>query len=404
MNPFLFALLLVFTVLFYMLQAGFRSFSRIALTGYLEDIERPPGEGLDLVAHYHAISFALMGFSICLQLGLFAAALAAARTLVNDPVVRALVLILLFVFVFQLLLSTFTHYHREKLLRRLLFLIPLPWIVFYIPNRVFRHFLHRRSERRHEEDDDPSDKELEVFFEESAREGVLETEHKEMIASVIDFGDTLVKEIMTPRVDMVYVDLSTDLDGLIQVIIESKKSRLPVVSDRIDQIEGVILSKDVFTWLGEADFHLHKLMRPPFFVPETMRVPELLREMQLSQQKFAVVVDEFGGVSGVVTMEDIIEEIVGDIRDEYDDDTQMIVPDADGFMVRGDTDVFDLAEALKIKIDEEEDYQTVGGLISFRLGKIPDPGDRVELASYILEVVEVDKNRIQKVKVIRADE
>lgn len=404
MNFFLLAVLLIFTALFHMLQAGFRSFSRIALTGYLEDINRSPGQGLDLVAHYHSISFALMGFSICLQLGFFAAAMEAVRPIIPDPVIRALALILAFVFFFQLIISTFAHYYRETLLKRLLFLIPLPWIVFYIPNRVFRYFLHRRSERHHEEDDDPSDKELEVFFEESTREGVLETEHKEMIASVIEFGDTLVKEIMTPRVDMLYVDMTTDLEGLISVIIESKKSRLPVVSERVDQIEGVILSKDVFPWLKKENFHIRELMRPPFFVPETMRIPELLREMQRSQQKFAVVVDEFGGVSGVVTMEDIIEEIVGDIRDEYDDDTQMIVPDADGFAVRGDTDVFDLAEALQIKIDEEEDYQTVAGLISFRLGKIPNPGDRVALDRYILEVVEVDKNRIQKVKVVRTND
>ncbi|MDY0295944.1 MAG: hemolysin family protein [Acidobacteriota bacterium] len=404
MNLLLLIVLFVLTVLFHMLQAGFRSFSRIALTGYLEDIKRAAKDGPDLVAHYHSVSFTLISFSICLQLGLFAALQEATRAFIPDPLPRALTLILAFVLFFQLGLSTFTHYYREKLLRRLLFLIPVAWALFYFPNRIFRHFLHRRRERHNDDDDDPSDKELEVFFEESTREGVLETEHKEMIASVIEFGDTLVKEIMTPRVDMVYVDLATDLDSLIQVIIESKKSRLPVVSERVDQIEGIILSKDVFPWLKQEAFQIRELMRPPFFVPETMRIPELLREMQRSQQKFAVVVDEFGGVSGVVTMEDIIEEIVGDIRDEYDDDADMIVPEADGFAVRGDTDVFDLAEALKIKIDEEEDYQTVGGLISFRLGRIPDPGDRVQLERFILEVVEVDKNRIQKVRVIRAEE
>ena len=135
-----------------------------------------------------------------------------------------------------------------------------------------------------------------------------------------------------------------------------------------------------------------------------MRIPELLREMQKSKQKFAVVVDEFGGVSGIVTMEDIIEEIVGDIRDEYDDDTQMIVADDDGFSIRGETDVLDMAEALGIKIDEEENFQTVGGLISFKLGKIPDPHDQVQLQGFILEVLEVDKNRILKVKVFRENQ
>ena len=401
MNPLLFSLLFVGTVLFHVLQSGFRSFSRIALVGYLEDIGHQTDEGLDLVANYHAISHSLASFALGLQMGLFAAGLTLTRSLLSSPILQVLGLILLLILFFQIFLSAFTHYHRERILKHLLFLIPLPWVLFYLPNQIYGYFLRPRNERDNEAEDDPSDKELEVFFEESTREGVLETQHKEMITSVIEFGDTLVKEIMTPRVDMVYVELTTDLDGLILVFNESKKSRIPVVSDRIDHIEGVVLSKDAFHWLGKPGFDISRLMRPPFFVPETMRVPELLREMQKSKQKFAVVVDEFGGVSGVVTMEDIIEEIVGDIRDEYDDDTQMIVPDEDGFSIRGETDVLDMAEALGIKIDEEENFQTVGGLISFKLGKIPDPQDRIELQGFVLEVLEVDKNRILKVKVFR---
>ena len=130
-----------------------------------------------------------------------------------------------------------------------------------------------------------------------------------------------------------------------------------------------------------------------------MRILELLKELQTSKQKFAIVIDEFGGVSGVVTMEDIIEEIVGDIRDEYDEDVDDIVQEEDHFIVNGDTDIVELEETLGIKINEDEDYHTVAGLISFRLGRIPNRGDKVKLAHHTLQVLEMEKNRIKKVKI-----
>jgi CBS domain containing-hemolysin-like protein len=260
------------------------------------------------------------------------------------------------------------------------------------------------ADAKENQNEDLSDEQLEVFLEEGAKEGVIEKEDQEMIESVLEFGDTLVKEIMTPRVDMIHVHKDAKLDEIISVIKNKKKSRLPVVGDRIDHVEGIILAKDVFNYWGQNEFNVQEILRPPFFVPETMRILELLKEMQKTKQKFAIVIDEFGGVCGVISMEDVIEEIVGDIKDEYDDDLDPIVRDRDGLTVQGDLAIYELNEALHIEIDDNEDYQTVAGLISCKLGKIPGPHDKVIVEGYVLEVLEVDKNRIKSVRIYRERE
>jgi CBS domain containing-hemolysin-like protein len=205
-------------------------------------------------------------------------------------------------------------------------------------------------------------------------------------------------------VDMIYVDMETTLDQLVKKISETKKSRYPVISDGIDNIEGIILAKDVFDYWNhnQKEFHIKNILREVLFVPETMRILELLKEMQHSKQKFAVVADEFGGIAGVVTMEDIIEEIVGEIHDEYDEDTDSIVEEKDHFVVKGDTDIYELNDTLKTKIQDDEDYQTVGGLISFVLGKIPKKGDKITIEDFVFEVKEMEKNRVIKVMIYKA--
>ncbi|MCP4216070.1 MAG: HlyC/CorC family transporter, partial [bacterium] len=290
---------------------------------------------------------------------------------------------------------------REGVLKALLPLTRVAWAFFYPANLVLSVFLKKIPEEN--EQDDLSEKELEVFFEEGTKEGVLESEDKELIESVIEFGDTLVKEIITPRVDLSYVEIDVELAQLVEIINETKKSRYPVISGRIDNIEGIVLAKDVFNYLNndKTDFNIKDILRKPFFIPETMRIFELLKELQKSKQKFAIVSDEFGGVSGVVTMEDIIEEIVGEIHDEYDEDTEYIVKEKDHFIVKGDTDVAELRETFDIKLDEDEDFQTVAGLMSFLLGKIPKPGDKVTIEFHTFTVMDMDKNRVKKVKVSR---
>jgi putative hemolysin len=289
---------------------------------------------------------------------------------------------------------------KETVLRGLLYFVHVGWIFVY-PMKIFFSRLQKENQTNDKEpgQEDLSEEALEVFFEEGTRDGVIEEEDQEMIESVLEFGDILVKEIMTPRVDMEYITLDTTLPDLISFIKEKKKSRYPVIRERIDEVEGIILAKDIFNYWTKKNFNIKEILRKPYFIPETMRVIDLLKDMQKLNQKFAIVVDEFGGISGVVTMEDIIEEIVGEIKDEYDIDEQPIVKEKDFFIVNGEMDVSEIAEVLNIKIDEDEDYQTVAGLISHKLGKIPNTHDCVTIGAFTFEVLEVDKNRIRKVKI-----
>lgn len=401
MNLFIFAGLLIVTIIFYMLEISFKSFSRISLAGFLDDFENGKTKKFDYVGKYEMVLNALRAFSFFLQMGLFTAAFIMTDPLIPGLVERVALLIFAFLFVFNFFLYTISFTNHEGILKRLIALTSIPWFFFYPAIRVFSYFVKETPEEKENEADDLSDREVEAFFEVGTKEGVLEKEDKEIFESIIEFGDTLVKEIITPRVDMVYVDMGISLDALVKVINENKKSRLPVIVGRIDDIEGMILSKDVFNYWNSSseDFNIKKILRKAFFVPETMRIFELLKELQRSKQKFAIVSDEFGGVSGVVTMEDIIEEIVGEIHDEYDEDTEQIVKEEDHLIVKGDTDISELSDKLDLGLDEDEDYQTVAGLMSFKLGKIPSRSDSITIEGHTFEVIDMDKNRVKKVKI-----
>lgn len=398
-------LLFVLGGLFYILDVSFRSFSRISLAGFLNDLNKDQIKKFDFVKHYEPLKNSLRAFSFFWQLSLFLCSYLFLKSHLPDLglLLTLLVLVITFLILFNGLLYSLASRNKEKILRIIIPLYYLPWIFFYPVTRIHMA-LGPKEEAKNGESDDISDEELEVFFEESAKEGVLETEDKEMIESVLEFGDKLVKEIMTPRVDMIYVTINTSLKELIKIIIENKKSRYPVVKERIDNIEGIILSKDVFNYWNNADFHIKTILRQPFFVPETMRIFKLLKELQKVKQKFAIVLDEFGGISGLVTMEDIIEEIVGEIQDEYDDDSPHIIKEGDYYIVKGNTDISEVVDVLNLDVQEEEDYQTIAGLISFKLGKIPQRYDKIYIAPYVFEVLETEKNRIRKVKISHAQD
>lgn len=404
MDLFLISIVLVLTILFYIFEISFKSFSKISLAGFLDDLNNDKINKFDFVQKYEMFLNSIRALSFFLQLILFTYSFFVLENLIQNPINRVILLILIFLFLFNFLLYIIAYFKKESILKKLILFYRIPWLFFYPANIIFSSLINKNPENRENDQDDPSEKELEIFFEESTKEGVLEKEDKEMIESVIDFSDTLVKEIMTPRVDMIYININTHINELVKIINENKKSRYPVISDRIDNIKGIILSKDVFNYLNKKDFSINKILRPAFFIPETMRIYELLKELQKSKQKFAVVVDEFGGISGVVTMEDIIEEIVGEIKDEYDEDIEQVIKEKDYFIVKGDTDIDTLQDKLNIKIDEDEDYQTVAGLISYKLGKIPDKFDKVIIKNFTFEVINIEKNRIKKIKIYNEKE
>jgi putative hemolysin len=392
--------LYVVTILLHLLESSFESFSRISLAKFLNSMGSKRLPRFDFVGKFDLVIHSLETVVFFLQIILLLCTFQILGKAIPSAPGRILLIGMLYLVFFNLVFYIGAYLNREKVLRNLLFMFPLAWVIFYPLNFILSVFLKESPAEAHEKQgEELSDEQLEVFLEEGAKEGVIEKEDQEMIESVLEFGDTLVKEIMTPRVDMVHVHIDASLDEIIAIIRDKKKSRFPVIADKLDNVEGIILAKDVLNYWGRSDFNIKEILRPPFFIPETMRILELLKEMQKTKQKFAIVSDEFGGVSGVISMEDIIEEIVGDIKDEYDDDLEPISRDRDGYTVRGDIAIYELNESLGIEIDDNEDYQTVAGLISWKLGKIPQPQDKITVEGYVLEVKEVEKNRIKTVRI-----
>ncbi|MBN1222519.1 MAG: HlyC/CorC family transporter [Candidatus Aminicenantes bacterium] len=256
-------------------------------------------------------------------------------------------------------------------------------------------------QREIEEERETSEEEIQAFVEEAEEEGIIEKEEGLLLKSIVEFGDTIVREIMTPRVSMVCMRRSATIETLRELVVKEMHSRIPVFQDRIDNIEGVVIAKDLLEYAGDDQKSnpIEPLIRPVYFVPESMKVAELLKEFQKRKQKMAVVVDEHGGVSGIVTMEDLMEEIVGEIQDEYDkDEIQFIKQTASDYIVLGVAEIEDLEEIFDIDLECDE-YNTVGGFITHYLGRLPEKGEHLELKGLEVEILEVDQKRIRKLRI-----
>ncbi|MEX2393701.1 MAG: hemolysin family protein [Actinomycetota bacterium] len=238
-------------------------------------------------------------------------------------------------------------------------------------------------------------------------EGVIEEEEKELIHSIFEFGDTLTREVMVPRPDMVVVEVNYTLQAAMDVCIKEGFSRIPVFENEPDNVIGVVYAKDLFRKLrgnGDEGGDLRSIVREAYFVPETMRVNDLLREMQKRKVHMAIVVDEYGDVAGLVTMEDILEEIVGEITDEYDVEVSAIESlGPEGWRVQAKLPIWEFNEAIDAKLPVDGDSQTVGGLVASALGKIAEVADEVKVAGFKLRVERVTKRRIVTVIVQRVE-
>ena len=251
--------------------------------------------------------------------------------------------------------------------------------------------------------------ELKLIVERGGETGVLEAEEEQMISAVIELGERRVHEVMIPRTDMTALPVTAGMDEAIDTFISEGHSRVPVYKDTIDEIVGVLYAKDLLPFLkGGQKPDLRKLMRTPFFVPESMTIDDLLHKLQGRKVHLAVVLDEYGGTAGLVTIEDLLEEIVGDIQDEYDTEEPLTIKLSDDeARIDGRASVDDLAELFDLELgglEDADEYDTVGGLIYHRIGGVPRPGDRVELAEQGLTLtVEVtDGRRVGKVLAVRA--
>ena len=235
---------------------------------------------------------------------------------------------------------------------------------------------------------------------------LIEREEQALLQSIVDFGGTLVREVMTPRPDIVAISADATIKELRALFREQEYSRIPVFKDNLDNILGIVFVKDVFL-LVETDSpgaSILRLIRPAVFVPETKRVPELLKEFQRRQVQMAIVVDEYGGTAGLVTLEDLIEEIVGEIRDEYDVEAEPIVDEGNGSWVfSAKASIDEVRDRLDVAI-EPEGFETVGGYVLTRVGRVPAVGETFELDGLQVEVLEAERRRIHKVRFRKAQE
>lgn len=248
--------------------------------------------------------------------------------------------------------------------------------------------------------------EIQTFIESEVE---LDAEEKSMLTGVLEVSETQVRDVMVPRSQMVVIDIDDAFDETLAMIVESGHSRFPVIGEDRDEVLGILLAKDLLRYFGKVaakEVTIRKLLRPAAVIPESKRLNALLKEFRASHNHMAIVVDEYGGVAGLLTIEDVLEEIVGEIEDEHDDEEdEFIRPDGDrdgkpSFAVRALTRVEDFNAYFECELDDEE-YDTVGGLVMHELGRLPRRGEKVNFGGFEFAVIKSDKRRIDALQVQR---
>ncbi len=248
----------------------------------------------------------------------------------------------------------------------------------------------------------PTEEEIKELLEEAEESGEIEEEESEMVASVFEFGDTIVREVMTPRVDLHAVPVGSSLSEIAELVEQTGFSRIPVYEGTDDSIVGIIHAKDLLSAIvhGRAGTPVSELMRPAVFVPESKDLHDLLQEMRQGKTQIVIVQDEHSGTAGIVTIEDIVEEVMGEIVDEYDEDLPEIVAQAGGFLSDGKMELDDVNEAIGSEFESEE-FDTVGGFVFGLFGRQPKEGEKVEGDGFVFTVTETNKKRILKIRIER---
>ncbi len=254
-----------------------------------------------------------------------------------------------------------------------------------------------------------SAEELEMIVSEGAKSGVLNKTEQELVSSIFEFSTTTAREIMVPRIDVVAIDYSTSRDKLIRIVTEEGYSRMPVYKDSIDNIVGIIYTKDLISLLEHRDLIvLQDIIRPAYFIPDAVKISQLMKELQERKMHMAIVIDEFGGTRGIVTMEDILEEIVGEIHDEYDEVLKEVEQSADGSaLVNAHLPIADFNEKFSSKfaeIPEDPEYETVNGFLNKITGRIPEMNEEIRYKNLTFTVMKKSPRRLRQVKIVSLPE
>ena len=305
--------------------------------------------------------------------------------------------------------KTLATIHSEKL--ALMYAYPIAFLMkittpfIFIVNSLSRVVLFILRVDPNAKPDAMTESELRTIVDVSHEDGVIESEEKEMIYNVFDMGDAKAKDVMVPRVHMTFADVNSTYEELINIFREDKFTRLPVYEETTDNVIGTINMKDLLLFDNKKEFHIRDILREAYFTYEYKSISELLVEMREASFNIAIVLDEYGETAGLITLEDLLEEIVGEIRDEYDENEEDDFKEINRFeyVVEGSTNLDDLNDELHTKL-ESEDYDSLGGFIIERLDRLPELNDEVTTIDGIRLVVEsLDKNRVEKVHIYLPD-
>jgi len=336
------------------------------------------------------------------------------RPQVSDYLFTFIIAVVIFSIFSLAIPHAWAKYAGEKILSRtyklLMLSATIAWPALYV-FQLYDGFVRRLAgvaETTPEEQQEERQEEFLTRLEQRRMEGVVDKEEQEMIESVLELDETTADEIMTPRTDIVAIEVKSDLQAVLDTISGAGHTRVPVYEKNIDKIIGVIYAKDLLAEIGKdpADFNLKNKMRDAYFVPETKSLRSLLHEFQNQKLHMAVVLDEYGGTAGIVTLEDIIEELVGEIADEYEETPPEPIKEIDRNTIEADarTYIDDLNDRFDLNLPEDEDYDTIGGFVFSHLGYIPKTGEDFDYEDLKFTIVSAEARRIKRIKITKIED
>ncbi len=325
----------------------------------------------------------------------------------TGSVLAAVVVLMFFILIFRHLIPRIITYRNPEAV--LVHIFPILRTVHLTLTPISRllmsglNYFHRpEAGAEPEKEEEASEEEIQAFIDAGQEEGLLERDESEMIQSIVQFGDKVAREVMTPRTQMIAIDINSPVEKLIQLMVSKRHARIPVYRDDLDNIEGIVHERDLLrVWQrGEKIESVRSLIRPAYFVPETKPINDLLQEMKQKSDQMVLVIDEYGGVSGLITMEDLVEEIVGEIYDGSEGNGEKAIEEKNGaFIVPGTLELGMLEEKMGVPLVAETGCTTVAGAVIELFGRIPAAGEKIEHGGVEVEVLEADRRRVRRLRI-----
>ena len=403
-------IMIILSAFFSASETAFSSVNLIRLRQYVDDGRPGAKKALNVAERFDEVLLAILIGNNIVNLASASLATIVATEVLNlgasgAPIATAVMTVLIIIFG-EILPKSYAKENSESLALSIgtiyyyMIKVMKPLIFIFMVLKDFVAKLYSKKE------DEPSvtEDELNVIIDSMEEEGVLQQDEVEMLQSVLDLSETFVKDIMTPRVDVVAVDVHDSTENVKNVFFEEKYSRIPVYDESRDNIVGILYERDLFSAIIENgstdDLLIADVMRDPMYVSYTMRVSDLLTRLQLEKQHLAIVADEYGGTAGLVTMEDVLEEVVGEIYDEHDEEEQLVVKKSDTlYEVKAEIELDELFDIMDIDLDIPEDAYSLGSWMYSKIEDIPEIGDMYQYHSLIFTIIEVEDRRIIRVKI-----